>query len=63
MTKKRPRSKCPTPSKRRYRDEIAAKIHLSAIQRYGEPREKMPVRAYACACGSWHLTSEPKRGA
>lgn len=63
MTKKRSRSKCPMPSKRRYRDEIDAMIHLSAILRYGEPRAKMPVRAYACECGGWHLTSEKKRGA
>lgn len=57
MHKKR---KCPTPTKRRYRDEIAAKIHLSNIVQYGEHREKTPAWAYPCACGFWHLTSKPK---
>lgn len=58
MTKRTP---CPTPTKRKYRDEITAKIHLGNITRYGEAREKMPVRAYACECGKWHLSSRPSR--
>lgn len=53
---------CPTPHKRGYRDEIAAKISLSNIRRYGEAREKTPRRAYPCRCGKWHLTSMERNG-
>lgn len=52
---------CPTPTKKRYRDEIAAKTHLSRIQRHDERGAKTPIRAYRCACGAWHLTSRPAR--
>lgn len=50
------------PEKRRYRDEIAAKLALSRIARYGEPREHTPIRCYHCPiCDGWHLTSAPRR--
>jgi hypothetical protein len=44
--------------KRRYRDEIAAKMALAKIGRTDSPdRAKIPRRAYFCAsCGGWHLT-------
>jgi hypothetical protein len=51
---------CLTPGKNRYSDEIDAKVHLAFIQRYGERREKMPVRVYRCECGAWHLTSKER---
>lgn len=52
------RKTCPTPTKRSYRDEIAAKLSMSNIAHYGEQRDRMPVRAYQCECGRWHLTSK-----
>jgi hypothetical protein len=48
--------------KRRYRDEVAAKLALSRIATFGEQRETMPTRAYPCPiCRGWHLTSQPRR--
>lgn len=48
--------------KRRFRDEIAAKLALSRVDQRGGPREKEPRRAYPCpACKGWHLTSQGKR--
>ena len=50
-----------TCAKRRYRDEIAAKLALARITAHGEAREKTPQRAYRCpACRGWHLTSQSK---
>ncbi len=55
--------KCPTTGKRRYRDELAAKLALADIdrRRRGTGREldrRHETRAYACrACSGWHLTS------
>lgn len=47
--------------KRRFRDEIAAKLALAGIEQDGDVREKAPRRAYRCqACGGWHLTSKGK---
>lgn len=45
--------------KRRYRDEIAAKLALATIQRKDKARRsKSERRAYRCPlCGGWHLTS------
>jgi hypothetical protein len=38
-----------------YKTEEDAKKHLSKI-RLGSTREILPVRAYLCYCGYWHLT-------
>ena len=47
-----------TCSKRKFRDQIAAKLALSRIKTTGEAREKTPRRAYRCPnCRAWHLTS------
>jgi hypothetical protein len=45
--------------KRRYRDEVAAKLVLATIQRKGNSaRDKTEARAYRCpSCKGWHLTS------
>lgn len=52
---------CPTPRKRAYHDDIAAKLALSRIAYTGEREEGkgVPVRAYQCRSGRhWHLTSQ-----
>lgn len=55
---------CPTAAKTPYSDRIAAELALARIvAEPGPPREKMPVRAYRCECGRWHLTSQEKAGA
>lgn len=50
-------SRCKT-RKRRYRDEIAAKLALATIQREDKAhRPDQEVRAYYCReCHGWHLT-------
>ena len=50
-----------TCSKRRYSDEITAKLELARFQRIDDPtRSKTPCRVYHCPdCGGWHLTSVP----
>lgn len=53
-----------TCQKRRFRDEIAAKLALSHIDQKAGPRAKEPRRAYRCpGCKGWHLTSQSRRGA
>ena len=53
---------CPTPWKRAYRDEIAAKLALASAQhKDGSRRPATETRAYRCPCGRWHLTSTKKR--
>ncbi|UGL61954.1 hypothetical protein SEA_EASTWEST_71 [Arthrobacter phage EastWest] len=48
----------------RYATKLDALIELASIQRRDNPRRrKMEKRAYFCACGSWHLTSQEKRTA
>lgn len=55
MTKHR--SPCPT-GKFRHRDEIAAKVALSRVERGAGTRREQ--RAYRCpCCRGWHLTSRP----
>lgn len=50
-----------TCAKRRYRDEIAAKLALTNVKQKGDAREKTPRRAYQCPkCHGWHLTSRGK---
>ncbi len=45
-------------AKRRYRDDIAAKLDLARIANVSKSA-KSPQRAYLCpACHGWHLTSK-----
>lgn len=55
---RRHRRACPTATKSAFGDEAAAKLTLAWVRQYGDPREKMPCRAYRCICGKWHLTSQ-----
>lgn len=51
------RDGCPTPSKRKFPDRIAAELRLSVLRgRVGKPGELQ--RTYQCKCGGWHLTSK-----
>jgi hypothetical protein len=49
--------------KRRYRDELAAKMALASKSRRDGSRPKEETRAYPCRqChGAWHLTSQPAK--
>lgn len=51
-------SRCSTPKKARYKTNIEAVSAASLIAR----NTGKAWRAYACACGGWHLTTQPKRG-
>lgn len=52
---------CPTATKTRYPDRIAADLALARIVAEADPlRPKKPVRSYRCPCGAWHLTSRGK---
>lgn len=55
-------TQCPT-GKSRYRDEIAAKMALSAVQHQDKSwRPKLEQKAYRCPlCRGWHLTSQQNR--
>lgn len=49
-------------TKRAFRDEIAAKLALSRIDKSASrgPRAKEPIRVYKCQhCYKWHMTSQP----
>lgn len=52
-------------TKRKYRDDIAAKLALANMQRKdGSNRDRIEVRAYEHkrsqgGCGYWHTTSQP----
>lgn len=48
--------------KRKYRDEITAKIALSKVRHQDKSwRGKLECRAYKCpTCKKWHLTSMEK---
>ena len=51
--------RCPTPTKHRFRDRIAAELALATIHRKDRAsRVRRERRAYACPCGAWHLTSQ-----
>lgn len=44
--------------KRRFPDEISAKLAMAGIQRRSS-RPRVPQRAYRCdVCKGWHLTSQ-----
>lgn len=49
--------------KRRYRDELAAKLALATVQRQDKTkRPKTEARVYRCdQCKAWHLTSKETR--
>lgn len=47
--------------KRRFKDEVAAKLALAKLQR-NSTRLKVPARAYRCdVCAGWHLTAQKVR--
>lgn len=49
-------------TKRRYRDEIAAKIALARVNAPCRGSRRAESRAYRCPnCKGWHLTSQPYR--
>lgn len=49
---------CPTPLKEPFGTEAAALEKVVRINaEIGNVREKLPMRAYRCACGAWHMTS------
>lgn len=57
----RPPGPCPT-GKRRYYDELRARIVLARIQRSNNPN-RQEKRTYHCRqCRGWHLTSRPTHG-
>ena len=43
-----------------YETQQKAEHALEFINEYENPNY-VPKRAYLCRCGSWHLTSKPKR--
>lgn len=46
--------------KRRYPDEVSARLALATIRPRHERRDKTEARAYRCPrCKGWHLTSRP----
>ncbi len=49
--------KCPTPTKKAYKDRIAALFAMSQIKTRS-PSHKEESRAYECTCGKWHLTAK-----
>lgn len=51
------RDSCPTPSKRKFQDRIAAELRLSTLRGRGVKSGELQ-RAYHCPCGGWHLTSK-----
>lgn len=58
---KRHRRICPTATKTPFPDRAAADLALAQIkaERTRAPiGDTMPVRAYLCPCGKWHLTSK-----
>lgn len=52
--------RCPTPRKRRYRRKVTALLAIATIRRHSDS-DTVPVRAYRCRCGRWHLTSRELR--
>lgn len=55
---------CPTPGKRSFPNAVVARRELHRVWRTGYRgggRHKLPLRAYLCPCGKWHLTSGADR--
>ena len=52
-------------TKKKFRDEIAAKMTLARIQRIDNPKRETDERRtyFHAACKAWHLTSQPQRTA
>lgn len=60
---------CPTPSKVGYANREQAQAALRRLRRTARVAQRrgrrgrrfpsLPVRAYQCPCGSWHLTRKP----
>lgn len=51
--------KCAVTSKRRYRDEIGARLALAKTQSARAKGDRFETRVYRCpACRGWHLTSK-----
>lgn len=47
---------CPTPAKKTYK----SKLDALGYGQYLAGKFGIPVRAYHCPCGSWHLTTHVK---
>ena len=48
---------CPTPGKRHFANQREATINaMNASKAKGKA-----FRFYHCSCGSWHITSQPRR--
>jgi hypothetical protein len=47
-------------NKTKYSSENLAIIDIERIKNKST-RDKVPIRAYLCQCGSWHLTSKVRR--
>jgi hypothetical protein len=54
---------CPTKGKHGWPTKFAAEQALAQIWRKGFKKGpgRLPVRAYKCDCGDWHLTSKGQR--
>lgn len=48
---------CPHPRKAAYRTEAEANTAMLRVWQKA-PEQKVPLRAYECECGRWHLTSK-----
>ena len=56
--RRRTHTRCPHPSKRRFRDAREADAALHAIwNANGGKSFDAPLNKYECDCGGWHLTS------
>ena len=64
MSKKNGKGFCNRANKVKYPDQLAAKMSLANISRYGreEKHGKIPIREYKCEfCNRYHLTSQEKK--
>lgn len=51
---------CPTPGKSAYDSRAAAERAMGTFW-HKMRNESAPTRSYRCPCGSWHLSSKPRR--
>lgn len=57
--------KCPHPHKNPYNTEAEAELAISETWQYPRPGGiyPLPLRAYKCVCGKWHMTHQEKETA